>query len=318
MLRFVMTDVSGTEHLTGAPITLNIRMDEGVPADDLYAVFAYTDVGELRAIRAYDDDRLLFTGVVDEQEHLFSENGRFLRISARSLAAHLLDNEAMPRVYDHPSASLIYERHVMPYGIAWADSDDATYFGEQMITKGMSEWTALKNFCTSCYSTTPRIGADGVLRMKGASSDNRIVFSDSGDGVAYLELRESKKRCEEISRVNIKVADTEGYRFMMDNTDAIERGIRRERYLNAVLTSTPMTCADAMIASGKAASYSLTLTCAGDLLHCMGNSAEVVSRQLGTLGDLYVSGLSYHLSARGDTTTVQLKRRNSICGYQDM
>lgn len=318
MLRFVLTDTDGAERILSRPLSVSIRMDEEVPADDLYAVFRYIEVGELTRISVYDDDRLLFSGIVDEQERLFSDSGRYLRISARSLAAYLLDNEAMPQCYDHPSASMIYERHVMPYGIKWADSDDATYFGEQMITKGMSRWAVLRNFCTSCYSSTPRISADGTLWMKGNTADTTVIFSDEEDGIGYLELRESRKRCEEISRVNIKVSDTEGYRFMMDNADAIDRGIRRERYLNAALTSTPMTCADMMIAGGDAASYSVTLKCAGNLLGSMGQYAVVKDRLLGTLDDLYVSALSYRLTAQGDTTTVKLKRRKNKCGYQDM
>ena len=317
MLSFVFTDTEKREHRFDDPLTLNIRMDEDVPADDLYAVFPYRDVGELTRVAAYDGGTLAFVGVVDEQERILSEKGRFLRVSARSLAAHLLDNEAPPQTYSHPSASLIFERHIAPYGIVW-DEDDATYFGEQVITKGTSQWAVLKNFCNACYSTAPRITADGRLRMKDSADPETVSFSDSGGGIAYSELYESKKRCEEISCVNIKVSDDEGYCRRIENADAAARGIVRERYLNAILAATPVTCADSIIANGEAASYSMTLKCGGRLTDCMGKRAIVQNRLFGERKDLYISGVSYRLDANGDSTTLRLKRRSNLCGYQDM
>ena len=318
MLRFVFTDTAGKEHRFSDPLSLTLRMDEDVPADDCYAVFAYREVGELTNIKIYYDNRLVFVGVVDEQEHYVSEKGRFLKISARSLAAHLLDNEAAPQCYDHPSASLIYERHVRPYGIAWSGGDDATYYGEQQVCKGMSQWAALKNFCNLCFSASPRVTADGVLMMKGFLKSDAVLFSDEGGGIAYTQLSETIKRCEELSRVNIKVAEDGGYRYQMDNTDAISRGIRRERYLNAVLSATPMTCADAMLHNGAAAAYGITLKCPGFHADKAGFGAVVKNRTIGIVDDLYISGVSYRLDQNGGISTLRLKRRNNRCGYQDM
>lgn len=318
MLRFVFTDAKKCERILDGPLSLTIRMDEDVPADDLYAVFPYTEVGESARIVVYDGKTPVFVGVVDEQEHIFSEKGRFLRISARSLAAHLLDNEAEPQTYNHPTASLIFERHVKPYGIMREEQDDAIFFGEQIITKGMSQWSALKNFCNACYSSTPRVTADGKLLMKREINPQTVVFSDSGGGIAYSELIESRKRCEEISRVNVKISDEEGYRFRIDNSDAVARGIVRERYLNAVLSATPMTCADSMISKGAADAYGVTLRCSGRLTDCMGKNAVVISRQLKTPEDLYISSVGYRLGADGDSTTLRLKRRKNGCGSHDI
>lgn len=318
MLSFVFEDTEKREHIFDSPLSLTLRMDEDVPADDLYAVFPYADVGELTKVAVYDGGVTVFIGVVDEQERVINEKGCFLRISARSLAAHLLDNEAAPQNYNHPTASLIYERYVKPFGILWDEQDDAAYFGEQTIPKGTSRWAVLKNFCAACYSTTPRITADGRLRMKGAGDRETVVFSDSGGGIAYAELCESRKRCEEISCVNVKVSDDEGYRYRIENTDAIARGIVRERCLNAVLSATPMTCADTMIANGAAASYGMTLLCEGRHTDCMGKGAAVESSLLGTKKDLYISGVSYRLDTNGGRTTLRLKRRNNGCGSRGM
>lgn len=309
MLRFVFSDISGKEILFDRPLTMTIRMDEKIPADDLAAVFSYVPTDELASVRLFDNGRLLFTGVVDEQSAILTEKGMNLRISARSLAAYLLDNEAMPQCYDHPSASLIYEHHVKPYGIAWEADDDATYFGEQQINKGMSRWTALKNFCAACYSSFPRITSDGILRMKASFEGEPTVFSEDG-GIVYTELYEEHRRCEEISRINVKLSDDDGYRYQIDNVDAIRRGIVRERYLNAALSSTPMTCADTMLQNGTAASYEIRLKCPGRLTGLMGCTATVRNKYLGERRDLYVSGLTYRMDENGENTTLRLKRRN--------
>lgn len=318
MLSFVMTDIDGAEHTLTRPLSLTIRMDEDVPADDCYAVFAYREIGELTSIKVYDGDRLVFVGIVDEQEHFVGEEGRLLKISARSLAAHLLDNETEPGCYSHPSASLIFERHVEPYGIRRIEDDDAVYYGEQAVNKGMSQWAVVKNFCSACYSASPRVSADGVLWMKGLPNAGEVVFSDTGGGITYTQISETIKRCEEISRVNVKVSDDGGYAYQLDNSDAILRGIRRERYLNAVLSSTPMTCADAMLQNGVDASYGVKLVCPGFLWDKLGFDAVVKNRLLGEKDDLYISGVTYRLDQNGGSSTLKLKRRKNRCGYQDM
>ena len=311
MLSFVVTDTDGSRRLLSRPLSLTIRMDEEIPADDLSAVFAYTDVGELTSLSVYDEDKLIFTGVVDEQEHVFSESGGSLRVYARSLAAHLLDNEAEPCCYDHPSASLIYERYVKPYGIRWENEDDATYFGEQQIAKGTSCWAVLKSFCKACYSSTPRITADGVLRMKNVCDPKEVCFSDSGDGISYTALTESLKRCEEISAVNVKLTEDSGYGYRVTNDDAVRRGIRRERYLNAALTATPLTCVDTMLENGERAAYGIRLKCPGLLTGIMSCRATVKNKLLGETDGLFVSSLTCRLTPDGETTTLQLKRRKN-------
>lgn len=311
MLSFVAEDIRGHEIIMPRALRVTINMDEDVPADDLYVLFPYIETLELKGISVYDRSRLIFVGVIDEEERIVNSSGEFLRISARSPAALLLDNEAVPESYDHPSARLIYERHARPYGISAGDVDDAVYFGEQVVTKGTSRWTALRNFCNACYSGSPRISSVGALYMKGAPSAGRTVFSDSGDGHPYTALRESVRRCEEISAVNVKVSSDEGYTYTVANDDARSRGIRRERCVNALLTDTPLKCADSMIESGRRKAYSLTLESPDRLPDILGNEAEVRSSVIGRIDGLYVSSLMYRMDKGGERTTVVLKRRKA-------
>ena len=310
MLSFVMKDIHGSEILFPPALSVEINMDEDVPADSLLAVFPLLSTEELQEVAVLDDGETVFVGIVDELERVMTASGVFLRVSARSLAAHLLDNEAMPQSYDHPSAQLIFDRHARGYGLRRGEDDDAAYFGELTVIKGTSQWSVIENFCNACYSSKPRVSADGALYMKDREVSGEVVFSDADDGVRYTAVTEKIKRCEEISRVNVKLNSADGYSYPMLNADAVRRGIRRERYLNAMLAATPMTCADAMIARGRGSGYCLSLECPVRLLRVIGCGAAVHSHTISAPDGLYISAIRYRMTAQGETTHVKLKRRN--------
>ena len=309
MLSFVMNDIYDRDIIMPAPLSVNVDADESAPADSLYAVFPFTETDELKSVRVYDGDRLIFSGVIDEEEHFFASSGKKLCISARSQAAHLLDNEAAPCTYDHPSAKLICERYVLPFGVTVSGDDDSVYFGEQNVLKGASCWSVLKNFCVACYSSVPRISGDGVLYLKGIQREESLRFGSANGCIRYSQMSERIKRCEEISAVKVKTANTGGYDLPITDDEAQSRGILRERYLNAVLTGSPMRCADDMIRAGRVKAYSLRLRCPGSLLGKEGCRASVEGMTDGD--ELYIGALRYRLSGSGEYTDVILKRRIS-------
>ena len=309
MLRFILTDVNGLETELPYPVSLTVDADEAVPADSLYAVFPYVETAEAAVISVFDDDRLLIKGIVDEEEHTMLSGEYDLRISARSMAALLLDNEAMPCVYDHPSASLMKERYAEPFGIEVGDNDDAVYFGEQTVAKGSSCWSVLKNFCNACYSCAPRVSSDGVLWLKGLKREEAVRFGEKG--VRYTDIRELHKRCEELSAVKIKTENPGGYDRTISDISAVGRGIARVRYLNALLTGSPMRCADAMLKNSAAKAYSVRLRCPSCLLGYDGCAAVIDDAPFDIAKGLYISSLRYRLTKNGGYTDVTLKRRNN-------
>ncbi|MBQ6499386.1 MAG: hypothetical protein IJI48_05750, partial [Ruminococcus sp.] len=109
----------------------------------------------------------------------------------------------------------------------------------------------------------------------------------------------------------VKTAATGGYTLPVVNNDADIRGVRRERYLNAVLTESPMRCADDMIRAGSQKAYTLRLRCPCCLLGKEGCAARVSSIHEESL---YISALRYRFSESGEYTDVILKRRINRCG----
>lgn len=315
MLSFEATDIHERTVRLPLPLSVCIRMEEDVPADDLVAVFPDTGAEELCRVTVRDGETVVFRGIVDEQEHILRATGAFLRISARSAAALLLDNEALPCCYDHPSARLIYERHVRDYGIPCADADDAVYFGELSVSKGMSQWGVLSAFCGACYSSSPRVNADGVLYMKGAPRTGEAVFGGA-DGIGYTELTDSCRRCDELSRVNVKLTPEDGYGYRVDNRDARQRGIRRERYLNAMLGDKSVRSADSMLERSRQKAHTVSLKCVGRHLTLLGSGARIAGREFED--SFCVCGLKYRMDSKGEYTLIRLRRRTKKCGYPAM
>ena len=309
MLSFTAKDINGRDIIMPAPLSVRLDVDESAPADSLYVVFPYIDADELKSVRIFDGDKQIFIGVTDEEERLSDPSGNQLRISARSPAAYLLDNEAAPCVYDHPSSKLICERYAQPFGITVSDSVDAVYFGELNVLKGASYWSVLKNFCAACLSTLPRVSGAGVLYLGGMRREERVRFGSGAGCFRYSRLSEKLKRCEEISTVMVKTGISGGYSLPISDDSALNRGIRRVRYLNSALAETPMRCADDMIAAGRSRAYTLRLRCPGCLLGLEGCEAEVDT--INTEARLYISALRYRLSDAGEYTDVILKRRKS-------
>ena len=311
MLSFLLTDINGEHPDLGEELNFVLNAEEDVPADDISVIFPYKKINELKEITVFDDGAQIFSGLVDEQQLIDAPSGRYIRIAARSMAALLLDNEATPVTYNHPTSGLIAERYVRSLGLLCDSDPESTYFGELVITKGMSEWQVVEQFCSLCYASRPRIGADGKMILNPSERSDTVVFGDSGSAIRYTELRECVKRCEEVSRVNVRSLSGAGYISPVNNEDALSRGIRRERYLNAAVTGTPMKVADSIIANGRRAGYRLELRVPQRLSGVLGYNAEVRSEMTGALTGLYVSALRYTLSSEGEYTELTLRRRES-------
>ncbi len=307
MLRFEFTDIYDKVVTLKNPLSLVINIEEDVPADDMTVVFEYFETSELKEVRVFDENEVVFTGVVDEISSVCDSTGRLMKIVCRSMAAKLLDNESVPISYNRPSVSVIATNHIKPFGLLCASTEDTTYIGTQTVPKGASNWQAVSDFSKNVYSTAPRVNARGEVEFCDKKDKEKVVFSNS-EGISYISLTETIKRCEEISKVYIKVINSSGYNNTIENADALKRGIERERYLNAVMTDTPAQCADKMIKNGRDKSYVVTLTCVGRHLNIFAHPAVVKDKKL-CFDDLYISALRYQLNSKNDVTTVTLKRK---------
>ena len=124
--------------------------------------------------------------------------------------------------------------------------------------------------------------------------DDTVTLSVGRDNLSMVVARWAIRSVEEIA---------------IENDAAKNRGVRRERYLNAVLTESPMKCADAMIDNGDVKSYAVYLRCKGCLLGTEGNRAVISDPVLGDRDDLYISAVHYRMKGDGAYSNITLKRR---------
>lgn len=310
MLKITATDVKGNSFALPSPAYLTINQDEDVPADDLSLTIPINiNLTEINFITAEDNGVIVFSGPVDEQQTIVSEDSVYTKLTARSMASVLLDNESKPVNYMNPSTYVIFSRHLLPCGITKYKGEEKVMKDMLNISKGTTNWQAFYSFCVNTYGKMPRIEPDGTANFNGLESDREILFSNT-EGINYNSVLENNKRCRLISDVWVKTTDNSGYITDVYNPDARERGILRCRYLDASASSSSLTVADKIINNATDSSYEITLVCPERLLDIIGAKAAVKDNYIGKVENLYVSSIYYSLRPDGEHTTVTLKKEN--------
>lgn len=309
MLTYFFTDKNGKRCGIKNVLTAEISADVDVPADELVMTVPYDKkFGNADMLEAYDGKSLVFVGQADEIVSIVRTDGAIVRLSARSLAGRLLDNEAEPVTYVNPAAKFIFERHLKPFGIVGYDGDEHPFMGTIKIEKGMTEWQVLEKFCNGRYGKSPRITGAGFALMCGTYGGAKpIVFGRNG--VGYTSLREYIKPCKVISQVKLRTEEYGGYKSVISNKCVADR-IKRVRYVNAFLDNNAVKTADRMIENGNRQSFEIMLECAECLCGVVGRRAVIDDSLIGKREGLIVKSIKYSLGKNGESTTVVLGKEN--------
>ena len=306
MLKFLITYSDKTEKYLDNVLTVVLNADVEVPADDLTITIPYDEKISENAdfITAFLDEKAVFKGQIDEITGIKSVDGAITKITARSPAAFLLDNEAEPLTYINPSADFIFNRHLKPFGLTEYDADNVPFFGTLKIDKGMTHWQVFRNFCINRYGAEPRITGEGKAFFKGYESGKTIFFGRSG--IDYTAIRESKRRFKLISEVKLKLTESGTYGGSIKNENSDCKSIERVRYVNATTDKTTIQTADYIISKSNSDSYSIALECVGWLIESVGRSAVLDDDMFGRIENLTVRKIRYTVGSDGEKTTVTL------------
>lgn len=310
MLSYFFTDKNGKKFEIKNVLTAEISADVDVPADELVLVMPYDErFRNADMFEVYDDEALVFVGQADEIVSIVQNSGAIAKLSVRSLAGRLLDNEAEPVTYVNPAAKFIFERHLKPFGIVGYDGDEHPFMGTIKIEKGMTEWQVLEKFCSGRYGKGPRITGAGFALMCGTYGGAKpIVFGRNG--VGYTSLREYIKPCKVISKVKLRTEEYGGYKSVIGN-NSLDGRIKRVRYVNAILDNNAVKTADRMIENGNRQSFEIMIECPKCLCGIVGRKAVIDDRLVGKREGLVVKSIKYSLGKNGESTTVVLGKENS-------
>lgn len=231
MLKYILTDIDGqTTHLSKS-LSMSFVSSSDSPADSLRVTFAVdSPAEEIYSVKVLDGAETVFFGYADEQTETVSGNGIILTVKARSLAALLLDNEAMPQVYCLPTMDIIFEQHLKALGFTDYSGENYVCKGDLIITKGMSEWEMLCLFCSISGIEKPYVTSDGSLTI-GKKRETDTVFLDSDS--PKVKFSRIIKRNALISDIYIRTSKDDGYNYHMENNYAKKHKGTKIRYFNS-------------------------------------------------------------------------------------
>ena len=284
----------GTEMLLGEPLEAQLLYDSDAPADQLTAVFPAERLwDDLAVVRIFHQGKLVFGGIVDEQNTTLSGEGFRVELVCRSWEARLLDNEARPAVLRSPSLGLLWERYLKPLGFSEITGDMTSKTGELTVGKGASCWELLSGFCQDYLGTEPWVGGDGVLHC-----DNLSETSMKIDSVISVEL--SRMPCNQLSTVW-----KQSFRGSYDTPyrSAAAPGVIRQRFLSTEDGQDPRE----LLRQGERESRLLTVEAMGAYWPVRGARVTMDTQGFGTFEDCPVRSARYTRDSRGERTKLVLE-----------
>ena len=231
MLKYIIKDIYGNETVFRKPLKVNFVSSEDAPADSLTAVFsADGTIYPLLSIEVLDNNDRIFFGYIDTQSDEQTISGIFLTVTARSIAGILLDNEALPQTYSMVSMNDLMKRHFEPFGFQHFKGTRKTFDDEFIITKGMSEWAVLANFCKKFTGTVPKIDCYGNIDIS-ENKDNDCIYISSNQ---CISKKHTLKRHILISMIMERAAVSDGYVMPFEDELAKSLKVNKKRYINTV------------------------------------------------------------------------------------
>lgn len=303
------TTITGKTIDLGNPISVRINKSDDALADDLYVVFCYEDfIEELKYIKVYCCDDIIFNGILDEQIVDITSSGKLFKIYARSTAALLIDNSALPQSYSNTSLEIIFNRHIRPYGFTKFVGNNKLFSKEFIVYKGMSEWDVLEKFCTMFLYTKPRISSNGTINASGKFDESKNVYLNNFDGqTKYKSISKNIKRYNKISEVFIRAGKESSYSIKAVDEYAIKSGIKRRRYLNLYdNTNIPVNYAQRVIDDANKKSSEIKVSCVGMVNTDIGCMVTIEDKLLGKLENLHISKIKYSMDAFGEVTELTM------------
>ncbi len=291
---------AGATIFLGEPLSIKISRDADAPADGLTAEFPHRSLPDLCRVRIWDGGTLYFSGIVDEQHEILALSGMTVKISARGMAAPLLDSEALPQTYRNPSLPSLYNRHAAPFGLAGCRGPTNAACGEMTVEKGTSDWQMLEQFCREFLKTSPRVTVEGIFDASGKPC-RELRFGTSG--IPYYALEYRRNWYPLLSDVYVQTEKGGAYTACLHGELARQHGILRKRYLSVSASAS----AEKLLADSVSDSLELRVRCYGWYDAEPGDTAEIDCPAFGNLPRARVQGASYSLDSSGKTCTIFLK-----------
>ena len=313
MITVLLLTWDGRKYRMPTLLNWTVRRTGSVPADELEVEAVYDGalqevLPEVYRFAAYQEEKLILRGVVDEYEVESSGAGLLLRVAGRGMAALLLDNEAEAATYQRATTDEILRAHVAPWGI-YCGRQRSMACPDYRVASGSSQWKALSDFTRRAGGFTPYFTPAGELVVEplAGSGERRRI-----DGTApVLSCVRRERRYGVISRVLIR---DRNQRVMqaVDNTEFLRRGGQRQQVLYLPGSSSYDTVrytGNYQIEKSREGACQTEVTLSGAFSAAPGDLVELSHEPLKLYGTYDVVEAVTRGGPSGETTTLTLEER---------
>lgn len=200
----------------------------GVACDSLWAGFVLdNNIDEIHSAELYINYKLMFSGLCDCQKSTYDSNGFEIYFYARSTACILVDNEAEPYTYQHPSAKQLC--FSLAEGMGFSNSlPDISSTNQYEITKGTSRYGAISQFVLLLTGKHINITPKNNIQLISESSETKNL-----NDYDILSLTETINRSEPLSQIQFKQnSSQEKYNLHTKSMLCDSLGINRTKFIN--------------------------------------------------------------------------------------
>lgn len=302
---FELQDINGNTFVIENVTSYELSSEAGAACDGLRINFVSPETAsEICAVRAYSNGAAVFNGFCDCQRITADKSGYKCFIYARSSASVLVDNEAMPRQYNSPSAKQLWYSNARDFGFE-CDLPEIYTENSYLVSKGTSCYGAINDFVSAVYGTPVYVTPENVL--KAYEPGEKVKRLDAYD---VISLSRVISRSEPISDIDYKISSADSYSYHFKSNFARQMGIRRRRLYN--LSAIPLwqreLTAEKKLTDSLADYYSVEAVIAGECDLNVYDRVEVNLTGEDALEEFYVNEIVRSKSDSGEKTTVVLKK----------
>lgn len=225
-LNVTATKTSGGDITLPRPLWIKLVKSVKEPAHELTLTYLpEAQIPDLSRITL--DGDLTFSGIVDSISLEQTDNGKYIVVKCRSMAALLLDNHASPMEYTNPTPDEILDRYCFMMGFKGFLYDEYHQVPSICATRGTSCWTMVEAYCEQSFGRPPHVTEDGYISS--LPYGDTVVHTFGGDGYPIYEITRTVDNTAPISAVSVR-NENGAYSIALSNGHA-PNGIRRQRYI---------------------------------------------------------------------------------------
>lgn len=257
---------------------------------------------------AYEAERTVFCGVVDEVTVTLDENGRTALVCGRGLGARLRDNQVRAKTFSRACLADILAEYATPYGIFRTSGTIAGALAFA-VDSGDTAWTALSGFCRHAAGRTPYFTPDGTLALGPMESAPSLRIDDAA-GIVEAVWRTCWYG---VISEQVMVDRAGGKQTVEQNRAFLDAGgfCRRVTAAGGTLARAGEKTAAQRVEEASRAWRTLALTLPGGFLAEPGQLAEVALEALGVTGRFRVTAVSSRLDAGGALCQIELREETA-------